>query len=227
MSNHPPDTTIRAALDAPVTPWAYNPSSWSQRIPICLLAMVGCLIAAYLSLYQWRLISDVWDPVFGNQTAKVLDSDVSQEMMRWMRIPDASLGAYAYLGDAVFGLAGSTRRWQTRPWLVILFGIDVIPLGIVSVILVVLQGAVVGQWCFLCLVTAGISLTLIYWAYDEVYSSLLYLWRVWRRSKSTVSLWKATFGTPDAVGVEVGKQMVREGFAKQQAREASHVAASR
>ncbi|MEX0866253.1 MAG: vitamin K epoxide reductase family protein [Pirellulales bacterium] len=227
MSNQPTDTAMRSMLDAPAAPWGYNPSAWSQRIPICVLAAVGGLIAAYMALYQWRLIADVWDPVFGEQTAKVLDSDVSHDMMRWMRIPDASLGAYAYLGDAVFGLAGSTRRWQTRPWIVILFGIDVIPLGIVSVILVVLQGAVVGQWCFLCLVTAVISLILIYWAYDEVYSSLLYLWRVWRHSKSTTSLWKATFGTPDAVGVEVGEQMVREGFAKQQAREASHVAASR
>lgn len=227
MSIQPTDPAIRSILDAPVAPWGYNPSAWSQRIPICVLAAVGGLIAAYMALYQWRLIADVWDPVFGDQTAKVLDSDVSHSMMRWMRIPDASLGAYAYLGDAVFGLAGSTRRWQTRPWIVILFGIDVIPLGIVSVILVVLQGAVVGQWCFLCLVTALISLILIYWAYDEVYSSLLYLWRVWRHSKSTTSLWKATFGTPDAVGVEVGKQMVREGYAKQQAREASHVAASR
>jgi hypothetical protein len=35
-------------------------------------------------------------------------------MRRWFRIPDAALGAIAYLGDLVFGLAGSTRRWQDR-----------------------------------------------------------------------------------------------------------------
>jgi hypothetical protein len=32
---------------------------------------------------------------------------------------------------------------------VILFGIDVIPLGIVSAVLVVLQGTIVGSWCVL------------------------------------------------------------------------------
>jgi hypothetical protein len=35
----------------------------------------------------------------------VLDSDVSHRMKRWFRIPDAALGAFAYLGDAVLGLA--------------------------------------------------------------------------------------------------------------------------
>ena len=131
-------------LQVKAPPWNHNPSSWGQRIPICLLAGVGFLIATYMALYQWRLIGDVWDPIFGEQTRQVLDSEVSEIMRRWFRIPDAALGALAYLGDLVFGLAGSTRRWQYRPWLVLLFGFDVIPLGIVSAVLVVMQGAVVG-----------------------------------------------------------------------------------
>src|SRR5688572_28614194 len=158
---------LRAELDAVPRPWDYNPSSWRQRIPICLLAFVAFLIAAYMALYQWRLIDGVWDPVFGKESQLVLDSDVSERMRGWFLIPDAALGALAYLGDCIFGLAGSTRRWQYRPWLVILFGIDVIPLGVVSAILVVLQFTVVGHWCFLCLVTAAISLLLVYLAYDE------------------------------------------------------------
>jgi hypothetical protein len=52
------------------------------------------------------------DPVFGEQTRRVLDSDVSERMRRRFRIPDAPLGALAYLGDVIYGLAGSTRRWQ-------------------------------------------------------------------------------------------------------------------
>lgn len=217
-------------LDAPVAPWNYNPSAWSQRIPICILAMIAFFIAAYMALYQWRLIDSVWDPVFGKQTIRVLDSDVSHSMKGWMRMPDAALGAFAYLGDAVFGLAGSTRRWQTRPWLVIIFGIDVIPLGIVSAILVFMQGAVVGYWCFPCLITAVISLVLIYYAYDEVYSSLLFLWRVWRQSGSVASVWKATFGMPDEVGIRVGSEMCRQGMERRKQKtstEVSHVAASR
>ena len=192
--------------DAPAPPWDYNPSAWSQRIPICILAVVGFLISAYMALYQWRLIDGVWDPVFGDQTQKVLDSDVSHLMQRWIGIPDAALGAVAYLGDAVFGLAGSTQRWRHRPWLVVLFGIDVIPLGGVSAILVIIQATVLGQWCFLCLVTATISLVLVYWAYDEVWSSITYLRRVWQRTHDKAILWTVFWGGyhPEAEAVVAG-----------------------
>lgn len=181
-------------LEVEAPPWHHNPSSWRQRIPICLLAGVACLISTYMALYQWRLIESVWDPIFGEQTRQVLDSEVSEIMRRWFRIPDAALGALAYLGDLVFGLAGSTRRWQYRPWLVLLFGFDVIPLGIVSAVLVVMQGAVVGAWCFLCLVTAAISLILVALAYDEVWSSLLYLKRVWRETRQPGVVWNVFWG---------------------------------
>jgi len=198
------------SIHAPAAPWSHNPSAWSQRVPICILAEVATLMAAYMALYQWRLLGSVWDPVFGDGTEKVLDSKVAQTMDRWIGIPDAAFGAFAYLGDAVLGMAGSPRRWQYRPWLVILFGIDVIPLGIVSSVLVVLQGAVVGPWCFLCLVTAVISLILAYWAYDEVYSSLKYLWRVWINSRSLKELWCAFFGIATDVGREAGRAVVTE-----------------
>lgn len=181
-------------LNVAAPPWKYNPSAWAHRIPICILAGVAFLIAAYMALYQWRLIDSVWDPIFGRQTQHVLDSDVSERMRRWFRVPDAALGALAYLGDLLFGLAGSTRRWQYRPWLVILFGLDVIPLGLVSAILVVLQGTAVGSWCFLCLVTAVISLILVALAYDEVWSSLSFLRRVWRKTRSPRVLWDTFWG---------------------------------
>ena len=194
-------STASARPDASAPPWDYNPSSWSQRIPLCVLATVAFFISTYMALYQWRLIDGVWDPFFGSaSTEGVLDSDVSHRMQRWFGVPDAALGAVAYLGDAVLGLAGSTGRWRYRPWLVVLFGIDVIPLGGVSAILVVIQAAVLGEWCFLCLVTAVISLILVYWAYDEVWSSLLFLRRVWRRSRSVRTTWTVFWGGyhPDA-----------------------------
>lgn len=186
------------ALDVAPPPWGYNPSSWRQRVPICVLAGVGFLVAAYMALYQWRLIDDVWDPAFGDGSERVLDSEVSESMRRWFGIPDAALGAIAYLGDLVYGLAGSTRRWQYRPWMVVLFGIDVIPLGLVSAVLVVLQGTVVGAWCFLCLATAAISLLLVVMAYDEVWSCLLYLRRVHRRSGSLRVVWRCFWGRPSS-----------------------------
>lgn len=191
-------------------PFEHNPSSWRQRIQVCLVAAIGFLIAAYMGLYQWRLIPTVWDPVFGAQTLNVLDSDLSHRLSRWFRIPDASFGALAYLGDIIFALAGSTRRWQYRPWLVVVFGFDVIPLGIVSVILVFCQAFLVGAWCLPCLVTAAISILLIVLAYDEVWSCLLLLWRVWRRSQSAAQLWRTLWGQPSDVAQQVADEMVQQ-----------------
>lgn len=190
-------------------PWDYNPSKWSQRISISILASVAFLISVYLGLYQWRLIGGVWDPIFGQGSQNVLDSSVSHTMKSWFRIPDAILGALAYLGDVIFALAGSVRRWQYRPWLVVVFGIDVIPLGIVSAILVFMQGWVVGSWCFLCLVTAVISLTLVVLAYDEVWSSVLYLVRVWKRERNFRLLWDTFWGRPSQAAHAVASDMVR------------------
>lgn len=190
-------------LNRPAPPWDYNPSAWSQRLPIAILALVGFVISAYLSLFEWGLIKTVWDPVFGNGTEEVLMSDVAHRLHRWFGIPDGALGAVAYLGDAVLGLAGSTRRWQYRPWMVVLFGIDVIPLGGVSAILVLLQATMVGHWCFLCLVSAGISIVLIYFAYDEVWSSLVYLRAVWRHTRSKREVWNVFWGRYSEAGEAV------------------------
>lgn len=189
-----PDASHLPDLDVHAPPFHRNPSAWNQRVPIAILAAIGAVISSYLALYQWGLISAVWDPVFGQGSARVLDSGPSHRMRSWFGIPDAALGALAYLGDGVFGLAGSTRRWQYRPWMVILFGIDVIPLGIVSIVLVILQGTAVGYWCFLCLVTALISLVLIVLAYDEVWATIKYLGRVRRETRSARVLWRVFWG---------------------------------
>ena len=190
-----------------VEPWDYNPSGWRQRIVVAALAFVAFLIATYLALYQWRFIDSVWDPVFGAQTAKVLDSDVSEQIRRWTRIPDGALGAIAYFSDVIFALAGSARRWQYRPWLVVLFGLDIIPIGGVSAILVFMQAFVVGSYCFLCLVTAAISLILIWLAYDEVWSCLLYLKRVWEKTRDKRVLWDIFWGRAHPAADEVARQM--------------------
>lgn len=199
--------TIGLELSAVPQPWERNPSRWSKRVCIGLLAAVAAGIATYMALYQWGLIDRVWDPLFGSQSQRVLDSSVSRTIRRWVGVPDAALGALAYLGDIVLGLAGSTRRWQYRPWLVVLFGLDVIPLGIVSATLVLLQGAVVGAWCFLCFVTAAISLVLAVLACNEVWSCLLYMRSVWYRSGSLHELWLVFWGRPSLAGYLAGNQM--------------------
>lgn len=193
----------------PPRPWSYNPSSLNQRLRIALIALIAMLIALYLGLYQWRIVDWIWDPLFKDGSVRVLDSDVSHEITRWIRIPDAALGVFAYLSDAVFALAGSERRWQDRPWLVIVFGIDVIPLGIVSIILVILQGIAVKYWCFLCLGSAAISLTLIILAYDEVFSSCIYLYEIKKRGSWKTLFW-AFWGIPSEEAHAAGEATLQK-----------------
>lgn len=191
-------------LAAPAPPYAdKNPSAWSQRWPIAVLAAIATVISTYMGLYQWDLVDGVWDPVFGEGTEKVLDSKESHHMYRLLRVPDAIFGAWGYLSEAVLGLVGSTRRWQFRPWMVLLFGFDVIPLGLVSVALVVVQGVQIGSWCFLCLVTAAISVALVFFAYDEVWASIQYLRRVWRATHDRRVVWDTFCGRASAVAARV------------------------
>jgi hypothetical protein len=189
---------------SPAHPWRHNPSGWRQRIPIVGLALLGFGIATYLALYQWRVIDSVWDPYFGDQSMAVLDSEVSHQMRRWLLIPDAALGAVAYLGDAIYGIAGTTRRWQYRPWMVVLFGLDVIPLGAVGAVLVLLQAAVVGAFCTLCIASAVISLIMLVLAVDEVWAGSHYLYRVWKASGGDRKLlWNVFWGRPSALAQRV------------------------
>jgi hypothetical protein len=51
-------------------PWEYNPSKWSQRMRVALVALPAFVAAVYMGLYQWRLIPGVWDPVFGESVAQ-------------------------------------------------------------------------------------------------------------------------------------------------------------
>lgn len=167
--------------------WDYNPSAWSQRWPLIAIALVGFVIALYLGLYQVEVISAVWDPFFGDGSEKVLNSEVS----RALPVPDALLGAFSYLLDAVTGVIGASNRWRTKPWIVVLFGIATGPLGLVSVLLVIFQPLLVGTWCTLCLVTAVISIVMISPAMDELLASLQYLQRAKRRG---YSVWDAFWG---------------------------------
>lgn len=150
----------------PDTPpgWSYNPSDWIQRGPIIAMAFVGLFLSRYLAAYQLGHIPYPWDPFFGDGTRRVLDSEVSKA---WP-ISDAGLGAVSYMIEALSGFMGGRNRWRTMPWMVLMFGFLVVPLGIVSIVLVVLQPVAVGAWCTLCLVTAAAMLIMIAPAVDEV-----------------------------------------------------------
>ena len=172
--------------------WDYNPSTWAQRLPLVVVALSGVVIAAYLSLYQFKLIHTVWDPFFGNETESILTSPVS----KLFPVPDALLGAFGYIVDAVSGIIGGTERWKTKPWIVIVFGVAVGPLGLVSILLVISQPVLFNAWCTLCLCSAVISVVMISPAMDEMLASLQFLQRV---KRSGNSVWKAFWGNKEII----------------------------
>jgi hypothetical protein len=128
------------------------------------MAFFGFFLSRYLAAYQLGHIPYPWDPFFGDGTRRVLDSEVSKA---WP-ISDAGLGAVSYMLEALSGLMGGGNRWRTMPWMVLMFGVLVVPLGVVSIVLVILQPVAVGAWCTLCLVTAAAMLIMIAPALDEV-----------------------------------------------------------
>lgn len=66
------------------------------------------------------------------------------------------------------------------PWMVLFFGILVVPLGLVSITLVILQPVAVGAWCTLCLLTATAMLLMIPLTVDEVVAMLQFMVRAVR-----------------------------------------------
>jgi uncharacterized membrane protein len=151
--------------------WSYNPSSWPQRAPIIALALVGFFLSRQMASFELGHLSSFFDPFFGNGTQRVLTSTVSKSFP----IPDAGLGAVAYMIEFLMGFMGDKRRWRTMPWMVTFFGILVVPLGIVSVTLITLQPLAVGAWCTPCLTAAAAMIVMIAFTLDEVVAMIQFL----------------------------------------------------
>ncbi len=151
--------------------WSYNPSSFIQRLPVAFLAFLCFLFSRYMASFQLGYITSVYDPLFDKGTYFVITSNISKAFP----VSDAGLGSAAYLIEALMALKGGERRWHTMPWMVALFGFLVVPVGFVSVLLIMLQPLVVGHWCFWCLLTALCMLAMIALTIDEVLASIQYL----------------------------------------------------
>jgi nucleoside-diphosphate-sugar epimerase/uncharacterized membrane protein len=179
----PPEPGVSPAASAsgPEMPpgWSYNPSEWSQRLPIIALALLGLYISRYLAAYQLGHVEAVWDPIFmggpapANGTEEIITSSVS----RAWPVPDAAVGALTYILEIITGIVGGRTRWRTMPWLVVLFGLMIVPLGIVSIAFIIIQPIVIGTWCALCLIGAAAMLIQIPYSIDELLATCQFLRR--------------------------------------------------
>lgn len=142
-----------------------------------------------MAAYQLGHIDGVWEPFFGggsdpkNGTEEIITSSVSEA---WP-VPDAAVGALTYVLEIVTGIIGSRARWRTMPWLVIVFGLMIVPLGVVSIAFIIIQPIVIGTWCTLCLIGAAFMLIQIPYSLDELVATGQFLNR---RRQAGHSLWR-------------------------------------
>jgi len=181
-----PNMILYMQMGPPTPPgWSYNPSSWPQRWIMIATGFAGFVVSRYLAAFQLGYINHAWDPLFGEGSKQVLNSDMSH---LWP-ISDGALGTLSYTFEFLMGYMGSPSRWRTMPWMVTFFGVLVIPLGLTHILLVISQPVVVGQWCFLCLLAAGIMLPMIPLEVDEVVAMVQHLIQARRRGDRGGSLW--------------------------------------
>lgn len=177
-----PGISPTAAQTGPALPkgWDYNPSGWFQRIPVILLALVGLVGSRYLTAYQLEALPQVWEPFFAgasgdgrNGTEEIITSSVSKA---WP-VPDAGVGAVTYALEIIVGIIGSERRWRTMPWLTLLFGLMIVPLGAISIFFIIIQPIVIGTYCTICLILAAAMLLQIPYSIDEMIATIQFLHR--------------------------------------------------
>ena len=213
-----PGVSAIAALTGPAMPpgWSYNPSTWTQRLPIIVLAILGLYVSRYLAAYQLGYIPGVWDPFFAasspldprNGTEDIITSWVSKA---WP-VSDAAVGGYTYLLEILTGIAGSRLRWRTMPWLVVLFGLMIAPLGITSIFFIIIQPVLIGTWSIIALIGAAAVLIQIPYSLDELIATLQFL----RRRAQAGQNWLRIFfvGDTDEVpktrGVETNTEVFDE-----------------
>jgi uncharacterized membrane protein len=197
-----PGMSMAGMMGKPDVPpgWAYTPSSWLQRMPIGVLALIGFLIARILGAYQLGHIDSVWEPFFPgsgdmkgvmNGTETIITSDMSKA---WP-IPDGALGGIVYTLELVMTWMAGKDRWRTMPWMVLGLGVLVLPLGVVSIYFVIVQPIVIGTWCTLCLIAALAMAVMIPYSLNEFVAMGQFL--VWSR-KQGKPFWR-TFWTGDAM----------------------------
>src|SRR5262249_11693683 len=126
--------------------------------------------------YQMGYTDDIIEPFFAgsgglNGTETIITSNVSKA---WP-IPDGGLGAVTYMFEILMGFMGDRRRWRTMPWMVTMFLLVVVPLGIVSISFIILQPIVIGTYCSLCLLAALAVVIMIPYSLDELVATAQYL----------------------------------------------------
>lgn len=164
---------------------AHDPSRLARRLPVLLLSLVGCGIATYLTLYQVGVLNSVFEPFFGQGSRKIIrESGITKALHP---VPDAGLGALAYLVEACTELLGGAGRWRKAPWKALATGLVGCALFVAAIVLVICQAAVYHAFCTMCLASAVCSVIIFALVVPELAATGRHVWRQVSRGRGWVS----------------------------------------
>jgi len=171
-------------------------------------------VSRYLAAYQLGHVGGVWEPFFAgsaadprNGTEEIITSYVSEA---WP-VSDAAVGGYTYALEILTGIVGTRARWRTMPWLVLLFGLMIAPLGVVSILFIIIQPILIGTWSTLALIAAAAMLIQIPYSLDELLATAQFLKRRVNAGQNWLRV--LLFGDTDA-GIEEERDEFAEGPGK-------------
>ena len=140
--------------DAANGPGQFAPASGSvEKLPLlaALIALGGVADAAYLTVHHYTNVPVPCSIIEGCET--VLTSQYADIG----GVPLAAVGALAYFlafSLAVLAVYGNRSMWRV-------FGVQVVLMAIFTAWLLYLQGFVIGAFCQFCLISAGITFSLL------------------------------------------------------------------
>lgn len=193
-----PGMSMAGMMGGPDVPpgWAYTPSSWLQRMPIGVLALIGFFISRILGAYQLGHIDTVWEPFFaGNRGMNGTEAIITSDASKAWPVADGALGDIVYMAELTMIWMGAKTRWRTMPWMVLALAFMILPLGGVSIYFIIIQPIVIGTWCTLCLIAALAMAVMIPYSLNEFVAMGQFMLGAHRKGKP---FWR-TFWTGDAM----------------------------
>lgn len=188
-----PGMSMEGMMDETDVPpgWSYCPSTYVQRMPIIVLGALGFVLARILTAYQLGHVDAVWEPFFtGDATRNGTEFIITSDVSKAWPVADGGIGAMSYMAEILMGVMGGRARWRTMPWMVLLFGIVVVPLGVISIYFIIIQPIEIGTYCTICLAAALAMLIMIPFALDELVAMGQFLFLNTRRGRP---FWRAFF----------------------------------
>lgn len=120
------------------------------------LALLGIADSTYLLLFQTRKVESLVCPVFGGGCEAVSRSPMAYPA----GIPDAIFGVIGYSLAALTAAAIPLAVGKAKKWLAVAAMVGTVGAACLSGYLVYAQSTLVGNWCFWCLMSAMISMTM-------------------------------------------------------------------